>query len=424
MEGTGHLFHEVKSGDTMQGIAIQHETSVSALKRMNRLYGDSSLFVGQRLRVREDLPSSDSIDNEESGEEEKKHKKSKSKKKKLAKKVINMFRHSKKAHKKKGRDTDQKEESASCSTNSSPEKLSPSEVVYGFLTNSLLSSARDSSRQHNKESGDDDHSKDRVDTKDLDTGEVIVNIPTSSRGGSDDVHSSAEDTDIPVLNSSEHRVLDIEFDAELVETNENYFAPNKSQAVSTGQGRDKSRPRVQSFSRVEILGNSHILSDSLARALVRHLPIMLQASKWSLLYSVLNNGADMYSFFKLTKGSNKTILIIETFDGEVFGGFATEEWHIDLSYYGGGESFVFKCDQDGNNLKVFKWSNDNHFVMWSNEIQIAMGGGGDGFAFALDSDFHTGQSSKSATFDNDPLVSTLDSFQVKDVEVWKIDSCI
>lgn len=56
------------------------------------------------------------------------------------------------------------------------------------------------------------------------------------------------------------------------------------------------------------------------------------------------------------------------------------------------------------------------------------GGGGDGFAFALDCDFYTGQSSRSATFNNDPLVSCVDqqqhSFQVKNVEVWKLESCI
>lgn len=114
---------------------------------------------------------------------------------------------------------------------------------------------------------------------------------------------------------------------------------------------------------------------------------------------------------------------------------------------------------------------ENHFVMWSNETQIAMGtisvityksessnktnfflfytlimlcncywmdiviswlyllwwtgGGGEGFAFALDCDFYTGQSSRSATFNNDPLVCREDhSFQVKNVEVWKLDSCI
>ena len=54
-----------------------------------------------------------------------------------------------------------------------------------------------------------------------------------------------------------------------------------------------------------------------------------------------------------------------------------------------------------------------------------LGGGGSGFAFALDSDFYTGQTSSSATFNNDPLVSSEDHcFGVKNVEVWKLDSCI
>ena len=41
------------------------------------------------------------------------------------------------------------------------------------------------------------------------------------------------------------------------------------------------------------------------------------------------------------------MLVVETMEGDVFGGFATEQWHVDASCYGSGESFVYKtgeCD--------------------------------------------------------------------------------
>lgn len=32
-------------------------------------------------------------------------------------------------------------------------------------------------------------------------------------------------------------------------------------------------------------------------------------------------------------------------NGDVFGGFVNEQWHVDTSYYGGGESFVFRIGE-------------------------------------------------------------------------------
>ena len=45
----------------------------------------------------------------------------------------------------------------------------------------------------------------------------------------------------------------------------------------------------------------------------------------------------------LLPGANATIMVVETVDGDVFGGFAAEQWHVDASFYGSGESFIFKA---------------------------------------------------------------------------------
>lgn len=69
-------------------------------------------------------------------------------------------------------------------------------------------------------------------------------------------------------------------------------------------------------------------------------------------------------------------------------------------------------------VEVFSWSGLNNFFMWSSEDKIAMGGGGDGFAFVLDRDFLTGDSNRCETFGNPLLVSTNRSFRITNVEVW------
>ena len=63
--------------------------------------------------------------------------------------------------------------------------------------------------------------------------------------------------------------------------------------------------------------------------------------------------------------------------------------------------------------------------MYSDNDKVAMGGGGDGgFAFALDGDFFSGQSSSSPCFENPILVSRGESFRIVNVEVWGFESYI
>lgn len=79
-------------------------------------------------------------------------------------------------------------------------------------------------------------------------------------------------------------------------------------------------------------------------------------------------------------------------------------------------------------LKCFKWSQLNDFFLSSNPTQIAMGGGGEGFAFALSSDLTLGTTCVSETFENEPLISSAASlkahfeqepFSIRNLEVWR-----
>lgn len=60
----------------------------------------------------------------------------------------------------------------------------------------------------------------------------------------------------------------------------------------------------------------------------------------------------MYTCGWVMTGANTTMIVVETVDGDVFGGFASEQWHVDTVCYGGGESFVFKIGGKKNSSDV------------------------------------------------------------------------
>lgn len=75
-----------------------------------------------------------------------------------------------------------------------------------------------------------------------------------------------------------------------------------------------------------LLGNRSILTVEQAKKLRQFLPSMQQIETWRLLYSVLNDGADLDSFFRKTKSHKYTLTIVKTMKGEMFGGFNSMEW--------------------------------------------------------------------------------------------------
>lgn len=81
-----------------------------------------------------------------------------------------------------------------------------------------------------------------------------------------------------------------------------------------------------------LLGEKKILCHEKASKLRRFLPTMQQFESWRLLYSVLNDGADFGSFFRRTKNHKYTLTIVETMNGELFGGFNSMEWITSLKF--------------------------------------------------------------------------------------------
>jgi len=174
----------------------------------------------------------------------------------------------------------------------------------------------------------------------------------------------------------------------------------------------------------QLIGLGKILTLDYARQLRNYLPRMLQIENISLLYSMLNDGSDLTSFYRKTKGSQYSILIVETTKGGLFGGFTSVPWKITTKYYGTGECFLFKIDSDGKVIN-YPWSLQNEFFMYSSADQVAMGGGADGFGFIIDKDFITGSTHPCPTFQNPSLTDEEGtSFKILNAECWGFDSYI
>lgn len=175
-----------------------------------------------------------------------------------------------------------------------------------------------------------------------------------------------------------------------------------------------------------MIGDAKILNLDIIRMFMTEIPHYLRSNDWILLYSMLGDGTDITTFYNNTRRNQSTLIFIQTLEGRIFGGFCDTKWHVNLHYYGTGENFVFRICPDGKSgrLETFQWTGLNDFYMWSTDEKIAMGGGNEGFAFVLDSNFITGETCRSATYGNPVLISTEDasaksiSFTVSNVEVW------
>ncbi|OQR98623.1 oxidation resistance protein 1 isoform X9 [Achlya hypogyna] len=147
------------------------------------------------------------------------------------------------------------------------------------------------------------------------------------------------------------------------------------------------------------------------------LPARHRGYDWKIAYSLAQHGASLGTLYRNVKGKRPTLVVVETGDGDVFGGFASMPWAPSQSYYGNGECFLFTCTPT---FEHFAWKGNNAMIMFSNDSMMAMGGGG-GFAWAVNSDLSRGSSAHSLTFENRCLAHRSD-FDVINFEVWELVS--
>lgn len=128
------------------------------------------------------------------------------------------------------------------------------------------------------------------------------------------------------------------------------------------------RLRQDSGGYPHVQGASELLNAEQLAQLHEKIPIVLQFDTWIKLYSVLDNGADLSTFYNSTAYSPYSIIMVQTYDNEVFGGFASDIWKPSTKFYGSGESFVFKVGKSHaiyltSNVSYSGWSGRGVFVV-------------------------------------------------------------
>eukprot|EP01022_Parablepharisma_sp_SALTPOND_P001097 TRINITY_DN105585_c2_g1_i1.p1 TRINITY_DN105585_c2_g1~~TRINITY_DN105585_c2_g1_i1.p1 ORF type:complete len:398 (-),score=20.93 TRINITY_DN105585_c2_g1_i1:3502-4695(-) len=185
---------------------------------------------------------------------------------------------------------------------------------------------------------------------------------------------------------------------------------------------------------------SCILTENMKKLLGIKVPPLFKRKKWTLAFTINEDGVSMRTFYNNLEKYNPTILVIQDTNGDVFGAFASEQWHRSGHYYGTGESFLFKFDvvfivgvykQDAKEtLETYRWTGTNDMILYSDDNKIAIGGGyysrndksnRSTIGLLICEDFLTGRTGRCETFDNE-LLSRSEEFKIANFEVIGLPS--
>ncbi|KAL7562269.1 hypothetical protein ACA910_004073 [Epithemia clementina (nom. ined.)] len=212
----------------------------------------------------------------------------------------------------------------------------------------------------------------------------------------------------------------------------------------------------------------HVLSPPLMESIQQFLPFSLTGENFWLKYSLVRDGASMYTFLKHARNAKSSILAVETTDGEVFGAFTSECWRKNWNFYGSDESFLWRMrhsrgeksrsiiDQAHreSEIDVFPFTGENNNVQYCINGRLAVGGSNVaindaeeneeaqqsehdkmndafkdhewGYGLCLQGDLLEGTSSPCLTFGS-PSLSRVHAdgslFEIMNLELWALTPC-
>lgn len=216
----------------------------------------------------------------------------------------------------------------------------------------------------------------------------------------------------------------------------------------------------------DVSAHPHVLSPPLMDSLLNFVPDSLTDQNFWLKFSLVRDGANLDILKRYVRAAPNTILAIETTNGDVFGAFTSSPWRKNPSYFGSGQSFLWKMRYNRmtpchslfeqahleSEIDVYFYSGLNDYVQLCTSDKLAVGGGeldttgkeehGDdvagapyvyleegehyGFGIAISDDLLHGTSSPCATFRNPCLVnhsSKGEVFEIVNLEIWSFTPC-
>lgn len=188
--------------------------------------------------------------------------------------------------------------------------------------------------------------------------------------------------------------------------------------------------------------------DQMQAIACRVLPRTIAFCRWRRLYGLARDGDSFDGCLRIVGDAPRTLLVIRTSRGAVFGGYSDTPWmppdHNNTRFYGSAAACLFSFSPDEacdggegpaapttpteggaaatSRLNVYRWTGKNRYIQLcdTSHRMLAFGGGGTDGAFGLcvQDDFTRGSTGPCDTFGNAPLCEP-GSFDVVDVEFWE-----
>ncbi|WVQ81536.1 hypothetical protein IAT38_003660 [Cryptococcus sp. DSM 104549] len=155
--------------------------------------------------------------------------------------------------------------------------------------------------------------------------------------------------------------------------------------------------------------------------------------KWTLLFSLDQHGASLSTLYRQVERYAPThrgagnVLVARDGKGNRFGVYMSEPIvKREGTYYGSGESFLFKLSPDSH-VQPFKWTGKNQYFALCESGFISFGGGAGAYGLIFDSTFSHNSSATCPAFNNEVLCvaqsqysAQARSFECIGLEVWGI----
>lgn len=171
----------------------------------------------------------------------------------------------------------------------------------------------------------------------------------------------------------------------------------------------------------------HILTPEQMHQIAIHvLPKTIAFTRWRRLYGLGRDGDSFDSCLRIISKVQRTLMVVRTTKGAVFGGYAESAWQSrelgNAKFYGSAQACLYSIQPGTDKLNVYKWSGKNRYIQLcdTGHKMLAFGGGGiDGaFGLCVEEDFQMGSTGPCDTFDNQPLCDQ-ENFEIVDLEFWE-----
>jgi len=225
---------------------------------------------------------------------------------------------------------------------------------------------------------------------------------------------------------------------DLVDEEDEYMIPpvrihSERLTISTKASEEEEAPespRKNTFQTPEYL----LSPEEMHQIAIHVLPKTIAYCQWRRLYSLNRDGDSFDGCLRIISNVSRTLVVVRTTKGAVFGGYADSPWRpMELAkFYGSAQACLFSVKEPDvpftqvqnpkSLLNVYRWTGKNRYIQLcdTSSKMLAFGGGGSDGAFGLciEEDFQTGSTGPCDTFDNAPLCDE-STFKVVDVEIWE-----